>query len=74
MEKSYNTVLRELREDRDKTQEDIAKILNTSRQYYQKYEKGVRPLPLIHLKTLCRYYQVSSDYILGLPKGLAWPR
>lgn len=69
-----NNTLKELRIDHDKTQEDIAKILNTSKQYYQKYEKGLHPLPIQHLRTLCIYYNVSSDYILGLPKGLKWPR
>lgn len=66
--------IRELREDHDLTQTDIAKIIGTSTQYYQKYEKGKHPLPITHLKTLCEYYGVSADYILGLPKGLSWPR
>lgn len=65
---------KELREDRDLTQKDIAQVLNTSPQYYQKYEKGIRPIPTAHIVTLCRFYGVSSDYILGLPKGLNWPR
>ena len=65
---------KELREDRDLTQKDIATILNTSPQYYQKYEKGIRPLPANHIATLCRFYGVSADYILDLPKGLSWPR
>lgn len=62
----YHKRLRELREDNDKTQKEIALILNTSPQYYQKYEKGVRPLPLPHLVTLAQYYETSTDYILGL--------
>lgn len=70
----YYDRLKELRTDKDNTQEEIAKILNTSKQYYQKYEKGIHPLPITHLKTLCLYYGVSADYILGLPKGLSWPR
>ena len=44
---------KELREDRDLTQKEIAQILNTSTQYYQKYEKGIRPIPAAHIKTLC---------------------
>lgn len=65
---------KELREDRDLTQKEVAQILKTSPQYYQKYEKGVRPIPATHIKTLCLFYGVSADYILGIPKGLNWPR
>lgn len=70
----YCAKLRELREDRDKSQEEISKLLGTSQSYYAKYENGVRPLPTRHLITLCQYYGVSADYILGLPRGLNWPR
>lgn len=58
--------LKALREDRDLTQTDIAKILHISQITYSQYERGVRGLPIEHLKTLCQYYGVSSDYILGL--------
>lgn len=58
--------LRDLREDRDLTQKDIADILGTTPQYYQKYENGVRPLPIERLVTLAEYYNISADYILGL--------
>ena len=71
---NYNERLKELRIDKDLTQEEIAKILNTTKQYYYRYEKGKHPLPIEHLKTLCLFYHVSADYILGLPKGLDWPR
>ena len=71
---TYYEVIRGLREDADKTQTDIANLLGTSTQYYQKYEKGIHPLPIHHLKTLCAFYGVSADYILGLPKGLSWPK
>lgn len=66
--------IKELRTDNDMTQEEVAKILKTSKQYYQKYEKGIRPLPTHHVYTLALYYHVSADYILGLPKNLDWPR
>lgn len=69
-----NEKIKELREDKDKTLAEIAKLLGTSYQYYQKYEKGKHPLPIQHLVTLCNYYGVSADYILGLPRGLSWPR
>lgn len=70
----YTTRLRELRIDHDKTQEQIAQLLETTQTYYAKYENGKHPLPIKHLITLCQYYHVSADYILGLPKGLDWPR
>lgn len=71
---TYNSVLRSLREDRDLNQEAIAKLLQTTQSYYAKYENGKHELPIKHLYTLCLFYGVSADYILGLPKGLKWPR
>ena len=65
--------LRELREDSDLTQKQIAEILNCKQNTYQQYESGVRQLPLEALKKLCTYYGISADYILGLPKGLKYP-
>lgn len=62
--------IRGLREDNDLTQKQIAELLNTSTQYYQKYEKGLHPLPVQHLKTLCLFYKVSADDLLDLPKNL----
>lgn len=70
----YYERLKELREDKDLTLAEVANILGTSYQYYQKYEKGKHQLPIIHLATLCEFYGVSADYVLGLPEGLAWPR
>ena len=69
---NYAEKLRSLREDADKTQADIADILGTTQQYYANYETGKRPLPVDRLYTLCSYYHVSADYILGLPKGLPY--
>lgn len=68
----YYEVIRNLRIDHDKSQEEIAKLLNTTQTYYSKYELGKHPLPINHLITLCQYYKVSADYILGLPKGLPY--
>lgn len=67
-------ILRELREDHDLTQAQVAAILGTTQQVYARYEKGVNELPLRHLRTLCAYYRVSADYVLQLPKGMPWPR
>lgn len=61
----YSKRIKDLREDNDKKQKDIALILNTDQSYYSKYERGERPLPIEHLITLCRYYNISADYILG---------
>ena len=58
--------LRDLREDSDKKQEEIAKVLNISRQQYQLYESGKRELPMHHFIILARYYNVSLDYLAGL--------
>ena len=66
MEYNYTKQLRDLREDHDKTQQEIADILGTSQTMYARYERGANELPLHHLLTLCKYYRVSSDYILGL--------
>lgn len=73
--KNYYQILKELREDREPktSQKDIAKLLNTTQQYYSEYEKGKRPLPIEHLKTLCTFYNVSADYVLGLPQ-LPYPK
>ena len=63
---NYMDKLIQIRKERGKTQTEIAAILNTSTQYYQKYEKGRHPLPIDHLITLCRYYNISSDWVLGI--------
>ena len=62
----YVKILRDLREDHEKTQQEIAEVLGTSQTMYARYERGANELPLHHLITLCRYYRVSADYILGL--------
>ena len=64
--KTYVEIMRELREDHDFTQQQIATVLGTTQQVYSRYEKGENELPIRHLITLCRYYRVSADYFLGL--------
>lgn len=66
--------IRELREDNDKTQEEIAKLINVGQSYYSKQERNEKPFQINQIITLCNYYGVSADYVLGLPKGLEWPR
>ena len=62
----YYQRLRDLREDNDKTQTDIAEVLQTTQQQYARYEKGERELPMHHFIVLSRYYDVSLDYLAGL--------
>lgn len=61
----YVKRIRDLREDNDKTQQEIANILNTSQTMYARYERGANELPIHHLIKLADYYGVSADYILG---------
>lgn len=62
----YLKRLKDLREDRDFTQKDIAQLLNTTQQVYSRYENGTNQLPIHHLITLSKFYKVSTDYILCL--------
>lgn len=64
--KDYTERIRDLREDHDKTQQEIAEYLGTTQQVYSRYEKGINEMPIRHIIALCKYYHVSSDYILGL--------
>ena len=66
MKAAYIKRIRDLREDHDKTQWDIANVLGTSQTMYARYERGANEMPIRHLLVLCRYYRVSADYILGL--------
>ncbi len=58
--------IRNLREDHDLTQKQIAKMLNCSQQVYSNYELGQRDIPTDILIKICKIYDVSADYILGL--------
>lgn len=62
----YVTKIRNLREDADLTQTEIAELLQTSQTMYARYERGANEMPIRHLITLCKFYKVSSDEILGL--------
>lgn len=64
----YAQYLRGLREDHDLTQKDVADILGTSQTMYARYERGANELPIRHLITLCQYYKVSADTVLGLDR------
>ena len=58
--------IKDLREDNDKSQTEIAAMLGMKQQQYARYERGVQEIPLHHLLTLARYYNVSLDYLAGL--------
>lgn len=58
--------LKSIREDHDLTQEDIAKILKTTRQQVSKWENGTQIMGVDKYISLARYYDVSVDYLLGL--------
>ena len=58
--------LKDLREDSDMKQADIAKLLDTTQQTYSLWERGDREIPFHHAITLAKFYKVSSDYIAGL--------
>ena len=62
----YYQRIKDLREDNDKSQSEIAKLLGISQQHYSLYEKGERELPMHHFITLAKYYNVSLDYLAGL--------
>ncbi|MCI6378155.1 MAG: helix-turn-helix domain-containing protein [Clostridiales bacterium] len=64
--KPYYETLREMRESRDLKQSDIAMVLGTTQQVYSRYENGINELPIRHLVTLCGFYHISADYVLGL--------
>ena len=61
----YLRRLRDLREDSDLKQIDIAKILDIKQTVYSRYERGFQTIPLQHLVKFADYYDVSVDYILG---------
>ena len=60
----YRKRIRDLREDHDKTQTEIAEMLGTSQTMYARYERGASELPIRHLIKLAEYYGVTTDYLL----------
>ena len=61
----YVKIIRDLREDNDLTQSQVAEYLGTSQTMYARYEREASELPVRHLLKLCELYGVSADYILG---------
>ncbi|MCI6908471.1 MAG: helix-turn-helix transcriptional regulator [Clostridiaceae bacterium] len=71
---NYYRRIRELREDHDKTQMQIAEYLGMKQPQYSRYESGLRDIPTDILIRLAQYYETSTDYILGLTDNPAPPR
>ena len=63
---NYRTVMRNLREDRDLTQREVGLVINKSQQGYSHIESGRAELKIEDLATLCRFYDLSADYLIGL--------
>ena len=63
---NYRERMRAVREDRDMTQAEVGKLLNKSQQGYNHIESGRAELKIDDLMTLCRYYDLSADYLIGL--------
>ena len=63
---NYYTRLKDLREDRELSQEDVAQILKTTHQQVSKWETGVQKMGVDKYIILAKYYNVSVDYLLGL--------
>ncbi len=66
----YRERLRAVREDRDLTQAQVGKLLNKSQQGYSHIESGRAELKIDDLITLCRFYNLSADYMIGLTDKL----
>ncbi|MDO4836316.1 MAG: helix-turn-helix transcriptional regulator [Clostridia bacterium] len=63
---NYRTRIRAVREDRDLTQKQIGEVLQKSQQGYNQIEDGRAELKIDDLVRLCRYYNLSADYLIGL--------
>ena len=62
----YQERIRALREDKDLTQKQVANLLGVAQTTYSQYELNKRLLPIEYLLVLCKFYNVSADYVLGL--------
>ena len=62
----YTQRLEDLRKDRDLTQEQVAKMLGLKREQYRRYETGINEIKAGFIMKVCRFYNVSADYLLGL--------
>ena len=72
----FNEIVRGLREDREPktTQKDVAEFLKTTQRKISRMETGEAEPKIEDLRMLCRYYNVSADYLLGLPRNMPYPK
>ncbi|MBQ6829742.1 MAG: helix-turn-helix transcriptional regulator [Clostridia bacterium] len=70
----YYPRLRDLREDHDMAQKEIAAVLGIDQRVYSTYETGKREIPTHHLLTLAEFYKTSVDYLLGRTNDPAWTK
>lgn len=63
-----------VRTDADETQRDLSKAIGFHQVQIARYETGTNTPPISYIIEFCKHYKVSADYILGLPRGLKWPR
>lgn len=68
----YQIRIRQLREDHDLTQTQVADHLGIRQNVYSRYETGKNDIKPFHLVELCKLYNVSADYVLGLKEGLPY--
>ena len=64
----------DIREDAEHTQRELGKSIDFNHVQIAKYENRKNVPPIRYLLAFCQYYEISADYLLGLPKGLDWPR
>ena len=62
----YTQRLEDLRKDRDLTREQVAKMLGLKREQYRRYETGINEIKAGFIMKVCRFYNISADYLLGL--------
>lgn len=70
----YVDRLTAIRQDRDISQKEIARILNCQQSAISKYERKLREYKIKDIIILCEFYNVSADYILGLPNDMPYPK
>ena len=62
--------LKKIRKEKRYSQEDIAEVLQMTQQQYSRYEVGAHEIPVRHIITLCKFYGISSDWLLGLREDI----
>ena len=66
--------LRDIREDNDLTQAELARAIGITKEQYGRYERGVNEMPLRYFKKICEILQISPAWLLDLPEDLKYPK